>query len=57
MTYEFEIEKMIELKDGGVELIITMDEKTKTYLINYAILDILKNQLNYVEELHKQEYK
>lgn len=49
---------IIELKElaSGAELIVEMDEKTKQYLLNYAILDILKKQLNEVDELHKKEY-
>lgn len=47
---------MIELKDGGAEVIVVMNEDTKKYLINYAILDILQKQLDYVDSLHKKEY-
>lgn len=56
MEYKFEIEKMIELKDGGAEVIVVMNEDTKKYLINYAILDILQKQLDYVDSLHKKDY-
>ena len=49
---------IIEIKElpSGAELIVEMDEKTKHYLLNYAILDILKKQLNEVEQLHEKEY-
>lgn len=46
-----------ELESGGAECIVEMDTKTKEYLINYAILDILQKQLDYVDKLHKEEYK
>lgn len=48
---------IIDIKELGdvAELIVEMDEKTKQYLINYAILDILKKQLNEIDELYKQE--
>lgn len=48
---------IIEIKElpSGAELIVEMDQKTKHYLLNYAILDILKKQLNEIDALHKQE--
>ena len=53
---KFEIREIKELSAGGAELIVEMDNKTKQYLLNYAILDILKKQLNEVEQLHKKGY-
>ena len=53
---KFDIIEIKELSSGGAELIVEMDEKTKQYLLNYAILDILKKQLNEVEQLHEKEY-
>ena len=53
---KFDIIEIKELLSGGAELIVEMDEKTKQYLLNYAILDILKKQLNEVEQLHEKEY-
>lgn len=52
-----EIKEIKELKNGGAECIVEMDTKTKEYLINYAILDILQKQLDYVDKLHKEDYK
>jgi len=46
-----------ELENGGAECIVEMDTNTKEYLINYAIIDILQKQLDYVDKLHKEEYK
>lgn len=45
---------IIDIKELGdvAELIIEMDDKTKQYLLNYAILDILKKQLNEVENMY-----
>lgn len=54
---EFKIVEMKELENGGAECIVEMNEETKTYLINYAILDILQKQLDNIDKLHKQEYK
>ena len=54
---EFKIIEMKELENGGAEIIVEMDDETKTYLINYAILDILQKQLDNIDKLHKEEYK
>jgi len=55
LRMKFDIIELKELPSGGAELIVEMDDKTKQYLLNYAILDILKNQLNEIDALHKQE--
>lgn len=52
-----EIKEIKELENGGAECIVEMDTKTKEYLINYAILDILQKQLDNIDKLHKEEYK
>jgi hypothetical protein len=49
---EFEITEMKELENGGAELIIDMDEETKRYLLNFAIIEIIKRGLIEVKELH-----
>lgn len=54
---KFKIVEMKELESGGAECIVEMDTKTKEYLINYAILDILQKQLDNVDKLHKEGYK
>lgn len=54
---EFKIVEMKELENGGAECFVEMDPKTKEYLINYAILDILQKQLDNIDKLHKEEYK
>ena len=54
---EFKIVEIKELENGGAECIVEMDTKTKAYLINYAILDILQKQLDNIDKLHEQEYK
>lgn len=41
-----------ELDNGNAELILDMDEETKKYLINYAILELVKRGLHEVEELY-----
>jgi hypothetical protein len=49
---EFNIESITELEKGNAELIINMDDETLKYLINYAIIDIIKQGLYNVKELH-----
>ncbi len=51
---QFEIKEMKELENGGAELIIDMDEKTKHYLLNFAIIEIIKRGLIEVKELHNE---
>jgi hypothetical protein len=54
---EFSVVKYAELEDGGAEVELRMDEKTKRYLINYAFIDILSLALNDVEKLHGKGLK
>jgi hypothetical protein len=49
---QFEITEMKELENGDAELIIDMDEEKKRYLLNYAIIEIIKRGLIEVKELH-----
>jgi hypothetical protein len=44
-----------ELENGGAELMIDMDEETKKYLINKAIIDLIKQGLLEVKELHEEK--
>ena len=46
-----------ELENGGAEIIFNMDAETQKFLLNYAIIEILKNGLIEVQSLHEQEYK
>ena len=46
-----------ELESGGAELIIDMDSETKKYLINFAIIEMIKRELLEITELHEKEYK
>ena len=52
---QFEITEMKELENGGAELIINMDEETKHWLLNYAIIEIIKRGLIEVKELHDED--
>lgn len=50
----FNIIEIKELDNGGAELIIDMDNETKKYLLNYAILELIKRGLYEVEELYNE---
>jgi len=50
-----EILEIKELENGGAELIIDMDEETKKYLINKAIIDLIKQGLFEVKELWEKQ--
>lgn len=52
---QFEITDMKELEDGSAELIVDMDNETKKYLLNFAILEIIKRGLYKVKELHNED--
>lgn len=54
---KFEIKALKELEDGGAELIIDMDDETQKYLVNFAILEIIKRGLYEVRELHEAKVK
>ena len=41
-SMDLKITSVTEREDGSVKLEIDMDEQTKRWLINYAIIDILK---------------
>ena len=51
---ELNIVEMKELESGGAEIIVEMDDETKKYLLNFAILEIIKNGLKEVKELHDE---
>lgn len=52
---KFTIIEMKELENGGADLIIDMDDETKKYLLNYAILELIKRGLYEVEELYNED--
>jgi hypothetical protein len=52
-----EILEIKELETGGAELIIDMDDTTQKYLVNYAIIELIKKGLLEVKELHETQVK
>ena len=51
---ELEIKETIEHEDGSATLIIDMDEETKRFLINKAIIDCIKQGLTEIVALHEE---
>lgn len=45
---------IIENEDGSADVELKMDEETKNYLINYAVIDILSTRLNDIDKLHEK---
>jgi hypothetical protein len=52
-----EIREIKELENGGAELIIDMDAETQKYLINFAVLELIKQGLMEVRELNEAQVK
>jgi len=50
-----EVVKIIEKENGGAELILDMTEEEQRTLIEYAVVDILKNKLNALEDELKDQ--
>jgi hypothetical protein len=51
---KLDIKDIKDLPSGGAEMIVDMDPETIRYLVNYAIIDILRKQLQEVDDLWKE---
>ena len=49
---KIELTNFVELENGGAELQLDMDEEGKHYLINFAILELIKKGLVEVTEMY-----
>lgn len=50
---EFEILKITDNDDGSCDLDVKMSRETMLFLVNYAVVDILRRSLNELEkEIH-----
>jgi hypothetical protein len=49
---EIKVLSVTEHEDGSATVMMEMDEQCKSYLINHAIIDLLRKGLKEVEELH-----
>jgi hypothetical protein len=52
---DIKINEVNELPSGGAIFEMIMDEEAKIWLINYAIVDLLKKGLVEIKELHEEE--
>ena len=52
---KFVVNSIEEHEDGSATLNIDMDEETKIFLINHAVVDILKKAINMFESEFKKE--
>jgi len=48
---KLDIIEIKEFENGDAELICEMDEETKRFLLNYAIIDIIEKQLTREKKL------
>ena len=51
---QLDIKETIEHEDGSATLLIDMDEETKRFLINKAIIDCIKQGLTEIVALHEE---
>lgn len=47
---EFQILKVTDNEDGSFNVDINMDDETRLFLLNYAVVDILRRSLKELEE-------
>jgi hypothetical protein len=52
---DIKINEVTELPSGGAIFEMIMDEEAKIWLINYAIVDLLKKGLVEIKALHEEE--
>ena len=52
---EISIINYTERDDGSADVEIRMDDRTKLFLINYAFNEILRKNLDEVEQLHSED--
>ena len=50
-----EILEIKEYENGGAELLIEMDEEMKRYLLNKALIAIIKEGLIEIKQLHEEQ--
>ena len=55
MNIQLEVDEINELENGGAEIRVTLDANAYKYLLNYAILDLLKKGLYEIDGLWKEK--
>ena len=48
------VKEFKELENGSADLVVELDEPTKRYLINFAFVEILRRELDEVEQLWEE---
>jgi hypothetical protein len=51
---EIEIANMVDLENGTTELTVNMDDETVKFLLNFAIIEIIKRGLHEVKEMYDE---
>jgi hypothetical protein len=52
---EIKVQQVVEHEDGSATLMIDMDAETRDYMVNYALIDIIRKGLAEVEQLNKDK--
>ena len=55
MDIQLEVKEINELENGGAEILVNLDANAYKYLLNYAILELLKKGLYEVDNLWKEK--
>jgi len=51
---EIKVQQVVEHEDGSATLMVDMDAETRDYMVNYALIDIIRKGLFEVEQLNKE---
>jgi len=51
---DIKVEMVTEHEDGSATLVINMDKETNDWLINYAVIDIIRNGLAEINKLNQE---
>ena len=52
---EIKVQQVVEHEDGSATLMVDMDAETRDYMVNYALIDIIRKGLVEVETLNKDK--
>jgi len=52
---KIKVQQVVEHEDGSATLMVDMDAETRDYMVNYALIDIIRKGLAEVEQLNKDK--
>jgi hypothetical protein len=52
---KIEMHSFKELENGGAELLLDLDEEGKHYLLNFAIIELVKRGLVEITDMYKEK--